>query len=202
MKAKSLLALGIGAIAGALLLPAVAVADEILPVTLSFSASGQDEVNSQPKIMRLKITEKAIINLARGRAITNSIPANEKLAAVVNCSKGFGDLVVYDTTGHTNLAVVATIDELSLVEDVSKAEAAALLFIRPTPGSPLNRLDGGFLVVTMKFTKVDIGCPVKIQGSVAGLLEVTVTDDVGTDSIDVLIPKGKMSTGASLGSAP
>ena len=85
MKAKSWLWLGMGAILSAVLLPLTTSAAEVLPVKASLSAISQDEVSGQPKIARFEVTDKAIVNLARGRPDA-AVPANEILALLVNCA--------------------------------------------------------------------------------------------------------------------
>ena len=201
MKAKSWLWLGMGAILSAVLLPLTTSAAEVLPVKASLSAISQDEVSGQPKIARFEVTDKAIVNLARGRAPDAAVPANEILALLVNCATREGNLIVFDTTSRAVLAVVADIDNSWLVEDVRKVEGLMLLDIRNV-GSPSNKLDGGLLMLAVKFRKVATGCPAKIQASVTGVVHATITDDTGTESVTVPIPKGKMSTRASLGTAP
>jgi hypothetical protein len=119
------------------------------------------------------------------------------LALVFDCASGEGSLVVFDTDSDTVLVTVATGDEERLVTDMSGNGAFGLSLDLQEVGDADNSVDGGFLVVTGQF---DVGagdCPVGIKATSIGVLDVTFTDDVGTESISAVVVKGKASFSSS-----
>jgi hypothetical protein len=184
--------------AGVLALAFAVSAAEVLPLKASFSASAQDEQDGQPKIVRLRLTEAALINLARGRAHDAAVPANEILALLLDCSTGVGQLVVFNTSTRTVLAVAGEVDTAGAVEDVTKGEAIMFVSILNVGGSN-HQLTAGFLVLVTKFSKAGVGCPAKVQASVTGVIRAVITDEMGPEHVTVLVPKGKMTIGPSLG---
>jgi hypothetical protein len=184
--------------AGVLALAFAVSAAEVLPVKASFSLSGQDDQNGQPKITRLRVTEAALINLARGRLPDAAVPADEILALLLDCSTGVGELIVFNTSSRTVLAVVGEVDTAGAVEDVTKGEAIMVVEILSVGGEN-HGLTAGFLVLAAKFSKAAVGCPAKVQASVTGVIRALITDDIGPEHVTVLVPKGKMTIGPSLG---
>lgn len=158
-----------------LTLTGVAWSADVYSVKFGFTGATQDEVGGQPAIQSIKGTATALVNIARGRAPDATVPANEVLAAVLDCSSALG-LIVYDTTSHSNLVTV----------------------IPGTPPGP-NSLDDGFLVFTGKASLDTNGCPTKLSASVTGVIDATFTDDVGTHSGTILVMKGKLTLGTKLG---
>ena len=63
------------------------------------------------------LTSADIINLARGRAMTNAVPTNEVLSLVIPCGEDVPtSLVVFDKVSSNNLVTVADIDAQDVVE--------------------------------------------------------------------------------------
>jgi len=63
------------------------------------------------------LTGTNIINLARGRTVTSTVPANELLGLVVQCGEDAPtSLIVFDKDLNTNLVTVAGIDVQNVVE--------------------------------------------------------------------------------------
>jgi len=68
------------------------------------------------------LTGADIINLARGRAMTNAVPANETLGLVVQCGdEAPTSLVVFDSVTSNTLVTVADITVLGVVENTVKS---------------------------------------------------------------------------------
>jgi hypothetical protein len=174
-----------------------AQAVDVYSVKFSFSGANQDQKGGLPAINSVKGTGNNLINLARGRDVNASVPANEVLAALMNCSAALS-LVVYDTSAHTVLATIATPTESGTVGSPKQGLGVVAAQVA-TAGNSSNGLTGGFLVFTGKVTLDGNGCPVKGSIAATGLLDVTITDDMGTNPTEVLVMKGKLSIGSKIG---
>jgi hypothetical protein len=170
---------------------------DVYGVKLSFSGANQDEKDGVPAINSLKGTANNLINLARGRDVNASVPANEVLAGLMNCSAALS-LVVYDTSANTVLATVATPMESGTVGNPKQGLGVVAAQVASS-GNSSNGLNGGFLVFTGKVSLDVNGCPTKGSTSVTGLLNITITDDMGTHSVQALVMKGKLSITGKIG---
>jgi len=170
---------------------------DVYSVKFGFNGVTQDEINGSPVVLKVKATQQGIINIARGRSGDAAVPANEVLAALMDCSAALS-LVVYDTSSHTVLATIATPMESSTVGNLKQGLGVVAAQVA-TNGNSSNGMTGGYLVFTGKVSLDSNGCPVKGSTAVTGVMEVTVTDDVGTHSSDVLVMKGKLSIVAKIG---
>jgi hypothetical protein len=169
---------------------------DVYSVKFGFNGAAQDDNNGVPAIGTIKGTSANIINLARGRSVNAAVPANEVLAALMNCDTALS-LVVYDTGSHTVLATIATPMESSSVGNSKQGMAVVAADIN-TNGNSSNGLTGGYLVFTGKATLDANGCPIKGSTAVTGVIEATTTDDVGTQAATVLVMKGKLSIVAKI----
>ena len=183
------------AISSSLVLSASAI--DVYSVKFGFTGAAQDENNGVPVIDSVKATANNIINLARGRSPQAAVPANEVLAALMDCSAALS-LVVYDTSSHTVLATIATPMESSTVGNLKQGLGVVAAQVATT-GNSSNGLTGGYLVFTGKVSLDAGGCPIKGSTAVTGVLKATVTDDVGTVASEVLVMKGKISIVGKIG---
>jgi len=176
-----------------LALPSSAFADPVYAADLSFSGVAITD----GFLGKQKIASDAILNVARGRAPDAAVPANEVLALVVDCTTGDASLVVFDVDLDSVLVTMATSGEEDLLL-APNGGAFGLEFDVADTGNASNGLDGGFLVVTGLFQPGPGGCPAGIKATAGGVLDVTITDDVGTRSLTAVLLKAK----ASFSSAP
>jgi hypothetical protein len=101
-------------------------------------------------------------------------------------------LNVFDSTGHTNLTEIAASTQMDAVGQ-SSGTAMLLFNINTVGGTPASHIDGGYFVWTGKFKAGTNECPNSVSGSIQGTVHIT---DTTTGPISVLVPKGKLSTGA------
>jgi hypothetical protein len=177
----------------ALALPTAARADAVYALDLSFSGM----VVTDGVLGKNKVTNEALVNLARGRAIDAPVPANEVMALVLDCATGEGSLAVFDALAGTVLVPWAIIERQDLLLAPNGGAFALELEVAEV-GENENGIDDGYLVVTAQFKPGPMNCPTGIKATVSGAIDVTVTDDVGTDSLTAVLLKGK----ASFSSAP
>jgi hypothetical protein len=170
----------------ALALPSAARADAVYALELSFSAV----VVTDGALAKQKVTNEALVNLARGRAVDAPVPGNEVMALVFDCATGEGSLVVFDGLAGSVLVTWATGDAEDLLLAPNGGAFALDLDVAEV-GADENGIDDGYLVVTAQFKPGPMNCPSGIKASVSGALDVTVTDDVGTDSLTAVLLKGK-----------
>jgi hypothetical protein len=189
-------------IAAALIIPALhsASAANVFKVQASLQGRIQGESQGKAKLASQPIQNASLVNVVRGRNPSAQAPANEVLAAVIDCNSGIAALIVWDTNSQSNLVTVALLgDPFEGIAAGTKAEFIGVLDLQST-GNMQDGITGGFLTMSGKATIDTNGCPSKVSVSVVGIIDATFTDDMGTHSASVLIPKGTMSTqGSSVG---
>lgn len=186
----------------ALALPVGAQADEVFEAKLSLSAVAQGGTMGAPLIEKVKVSGDTLLNVARGRSPDAVVPDNEVLVVIVDCDTWESRLSVFDTTGGTELVTLADSGDVEVVLGATSGVVVADMDVNDV-GNTQNGLDGGSMVVagTFKFGAGD--CPAGLKASLSGVIEVTITDEVGTESFPVLVQKGKLSTGkASIDTLP
>jgi len=178
----------------ALAMPSGAFADAVYGVNVSLSAVAVVDGSLEKQ----KVGSDALVNLARGRSADAAVPDNEALAVVLDCATGEASLVVFDTAGGTVLVTIGTSDDEDLVTALDGDGAFGAVIELADVGNATNGIDGGYLVVTAQFKTGAGNCPTGIKATASGVLDVTITDDVGTESFSAVVLKGK----ASFSSAP
>ena len=193
---KTSIRVGMVVLAMAMVVPAVhaLVPSKTYGVKATLTGRAEDDSKGKTVLISQSITGNMLVNLAMGRAPTAPVPANQVLAARILCGAGISALVVFDTTGSSNLVTIAsTGSPPSAIAAGTKAEFVGLLNFQPT-GNSSNAVSGGYLVISGKATVDTNGCPTKITATVTGVLDGVFTDDVGTKEFEALIPKGSVST--------
>jgi len=180
---------GVGLMTLATGLAAAASADEVFPVSASFSASSQDGA----AIGHTKVPGDALLNLSQGRAPDAVVPSNEVLAFRVDCSSGEGSLIDFDTVGMTVLTTIANTERTDVVTGGTKGEFGIVLDFTNS-GSPTFKIRDGLLMVVGKLSIGAGDCPVALKANATGIIDVTVTDNIGTDDVTAILTKGKFST--------
>ncbi len=107
-----------------------------------------------------------LVNLALGTALGTS-RSNEVLAIEFACDSGSANLVVFDRTGSSNLATIATSTSIDVVQQQDNDSAAfpnrerfVMRMDVATLGTSSNGLAGGFLTVAGRvFLNPTNGCP-------------------------------------------
>lgn len=173
-------------------------ANDVHELKLSATAMTQDVVNGTPKIVHVKITEAQIANVARGRSFNDTSAPQEKLALARDWSSGRARLVVFDSVAKTKEAEVGDMTDDGMVETAKTGQLIMSVDVSAT-GSGDNHIDGGHLMISGKSKKDAQDRPTDIKGSVSGVLHTTVIENGVSRSVDVVIPKGKLSTGSKLG---
>lgn len=173
----------------ALAMPSGAFADAVYGVSLSLSAVAVVDGSLEKQ----KVGSEALVNLARGRSADAAVPANEVLAVVFDCVTGEASLVVFDTSGGAVLVTIGTgsDEDLAIAQDGAGAFGAVVEL--EDVGNATNGIDDGYLVVTAQFRTGPGNCPTGIKATASGVLDVTITDDVGTESFSAVVLKGKAS---------
>jgi len=129
MKSKAVSSLIVGALAcflGANAVHAVPPSGlQLMQISLAGSLATTKSISSNVDVVVKKtLTTANIINLALGYNPTNAVPANQVLVlAFVFADSGAPEcaLIVYDTTTHSNLVTIATLDVGGAVDSVKGA---------------------------------------------------------------------------------
>jgi hypothetical protein len=171
-----------------------AQAAHVFAAKLAMSGAAQDEEMGMPRIEKIRGTGQHLVSLAMGRSVDDPAPANQIFALVVDTVQNQVSLVVFDTNTSTVLATIATQDKMSRVADLKKGQYVLLMEVKDV-GGPNNRINGGYLVLTGTYQTPTGDAPSLIKANVTGVLDVKFTDDVGTSEGEILVSKGKLSTG-------
>jgi len=170
---------------------------DVYGANMTLQVNFQDEINSTPAIGRASVGNKQLINLARGRALTNAVPPNEVLAMVLPCDDSHPPrIVVLDKTSTNVLATVATLVDGEEAAAPRRAVIVGMLEVANT-----NGLAGGWLTLSAAVTLNTNGCPTRVGGKLAGVMGVIIDDDSGgAETNTVLVTGGNLSTNRKLGS--
>lgn len=173
----------------ALSLPAAGSAQAVYPMNVSFGSV----VEVGGVLAKVKVDSDAIVNLAMARALDAEVPANETLALLFDCATGDASLDVFDLNGNSVLANIGTSDQEDLLTATNGGAFAAVLNLKNINGGAVNDIDGGYLLLTAQFKPGPGNCPTGIKAGASGVMDVTVTDDFGTEALSVVVLKGKAS---------
>src|SRR5690349_16552911 len=139
-------------------------------------------------IISSSLTSGQIINIARGRANSASVPTNEVLALVINCNSGASALTVYDTAARTNLVILAFPVDGIPVATATKAIVALDLAVQNVGNGTWGFTDG-FLTMVASASLDTNGCPTKASTAVSGGVDLNFNGF----PTPVAITKGKLS---------
>lgn len=173
----------------ALSLPAAASAQAVYPMKVSFGSV----VEFGGALAKVKVDSDAIVNLAMARAVDTEVPENETLALLFDCATGDASLDVFDLDANSVLENIGTSDEEDLISAPNGGAFAVVLDLKNINGGALNDIDGGYLLLTAQFKPGFGGCPTAIKAGASGVMEVTVTEGLGTEALSLIVLKGKAS---------
>jgi hypothetical protein len=149
-------------------------------------------------VVKVSFTANTLINIARGRAPTDAVPANEKLALelyFVGDGSPIGQLAVYDTAGGSNLAVIADLDVSgALATKTGKGIVAMSGGINETGG-----FTDGWVAMTGKATVNEASLSPLVAFSTTGVQGVLRGFD-GENFFEVIISKAKAKVLGNIGS--
>jgi hypothetical protein len=153
---------------------------------------------NQEIVLKGSFTSGTIVSLARGYAPTLQTPPNERLALVFAFnSEGSPaiQLVVFDTNGQSNLAVVAEDLKAGGAIDSAKGKGTVAIggFI-----NPVGYLTGGWLAMTGKATVSGTGADTTIE-SFSGNAVQGVFDGHNVEDFEAIVTKGKAKLTGKLG---
>lgn len=184
------------ALAVAILAPAARAVSPstVFGVQMTLQARSETEdSHSNTVLVSTSIKNNILVNLAMGRDRNATVPANQVLAAVISCGEGLTKLIVFDTNTSSNLATIASADSApDAIGAKNKGEFVGLWTVQNV-GNGANGITGGFLAGAGKATLDVTECITKASATLIGVVDVTITDDVGTHSFTGLIPKGKVT---------
>jgi hypothetical protein len=173
--------------------------ETVLQLVATLSGVVQDDKDGTPVAQKVKVGANELINLALGRAPDTTPQPNEVLALASQCGEGGTiRMIVFDKNTSGNLATIAVAEDVSVVASSKSIQFVMVMELQSVGGED-NRINNGTLVLAGSFTVNEGICLTKANATAVGVMDVTSTDDVGTERFDVLIPKGKLVTGANLG---
>jgi hypothetical protein len=178
---------------------AQSVTGQVYGISLSGGIVMQTSVSTnQDILLKGSFTSGTIVNLARGYAPTVQTPPNEQLALVFAFnSEGSPaiQLVVFDTSGQSNLVVVAGDLRAGGAIDSAKGKGTVAIggFI-----NPVGVLTGGWLAMTGKAMVSGQDADTIIE-SFSGSAVQGVFDGSTGEDFEAIVTKGKVKLTGKLG---
>ena len=71
-----------------------------------------------PRTAKVEIRDVDLINLGRGRPLSTTVPANERLALVTKCESNDMRIIVYDEATQSNLVTIGNLQTVSVIENL------------------------------------------------------------------------------------
>jgi hypothetical protein len=144
-----------------------------------------NQVTQAPYIMPVVLNSHHIINLAMGRSLTNSVPANEVLAMLRDNEDQDRKLIVFDRDASSNLVTVADIDGRGRVHQKGTALFVWQVDMEQT-GQEENGIDRGRFF--MAGTRTRTNDTFLIRGELIGTMNVRS----GGNEFRVIVPQGEL----------
>jgi len=152
-----------------------------------------NEVNQVLRIGRVPLNNAALINLARGRAITNDVPDNEILALLRDRNDHDRHLIVFDKNTQSNLVTIAEIETEGRVRKPGQAVFIWDLDFDESGNTTNGLIDGDFKVAG---TRVRTNSTFVSTGKLIGTLDLNSEGE----SFHIIVPDGAISVrGPALG---
>jgi len=156
-------------IAGTLILAGVAVSSKTYRTTAALFGvqQGEDATTHLPQLDYVGLAGHDLVNLAMGRAITDTNFPHQVLAMTIACDRGSAEFVVYDSDANSNLTTIA---ESTNIDSVVQQDSTIATgpdrarfvgqFTIGTNGNATDGILGGFLTVAGRVVlDPATGCP-------------------------------------------
>lgn len=147
-------------------------------------------------ISKQALTTQALLNEARGRSPDAVVPANEKLVlefVFSNSGNPQAALAVFDTTGHTNLTELGSMDVKGIIDPVKHTGIAAV-----AGNVQSGFITDGWLAFAGKITVQGSDASTVITSFSASAVQGAMDGNDGSD-FELIIQKGKVAIVGSLG---
>lgn len=172
---------------------------QVYEVSLNGSFVQTQAINENEDVVaKGSFTTANIINLALGRSTDATVPANEKLALVfIFAESGDPDaeLVVFDTTGQSNLVVISTLDLGGAVDSAKGRGIVAMAGAINETGN----LTGGWIALTGKVTVNNATPDSQIAAFSASAVQGVLRGTDNLENFEVIFTKGKAAVVNNLG---
>ena len=146
-----------------------------------------------PRAQAVQIREVDLINLGRGRSLTNPVPSNEHLALVTQCGNNNLRIIVYDKTTQSNLATIATLQAVSAIDNLKGKRNTRNLISEVTfnfaKTNATNELSGGICFAAGSLLSDSNQCFISYHANILGALGSSFffTNTVVTNIVDITV---------------
>lgn len=141
---------------------------DVFEVTMNLQVAFGDEVGEVPVIRTTRLGNPQIINLALGQPLTNAVPANHVLAAIIPCGNPNIRIVVFNKATTNVVATLATTLDAEALATSNKVVFVTLMEVVDGPS-----LDGGALFLNGSGTVGATSCATRVSAKVGGFLVKT-----------------------------
>ena len=156
----------------------------------------QWDLNSNPGTPRAQASQLRtvdLINLGRGRSLTNLVPPNEHLALVTQCANNDMRIIVYDKNTHSNLATLGNLQTVSVIESLRgkryTRNVSSELTLNFAKSNASNELTGGIFFAGGSILSDSNRCLISYHANLIGALGSSFffTNAVVTNVVDITV---------------
>ena len=195
---KAWLQLGVMAVvtAGLLATKSAAGTSDVYRIQTLIHGVSQWDLNSNPGTPRAQASQLRdvdLINLGLGRALTNIVHDNERLALVTQCANNNMRIIVYDKTTQSNLVTIGYLKAVSVIESLRgkryTRNVISELILNFTNANPSNELTGGIFFAAGSILSDSNQCLVSYHANLIGALGSSFffTNAVVTNVVDITV---------------
>lgn len=173
-------------------------------IVLSGVQGHENTNDNSSAVAKVSANSALLVNAARNRPFSATVPTNEVLALGLSCQAEGGFLMVWDTAGNSNLVTIAELQVDGVGARKANATKGKAVFtmvgsLASTEGSNY-RINGGWLAFSGS-APVDFTSPCQPESLSANTIIGQFQGFDGED-FDVVVTKGKMKTLTHIGQFP
>jgi len=181
---------------GLLATQSIAGTSDVYRIQTLIHGASQWDLNNNPGTPRAQASQLRdvdLINLGRGRSLTNIVPANEHLALVTQCADNNMRIIVYDKTTQSNLVTLGYLQAISVIESLRgkryTRNVISELTLNFANTNPSNELTGGIFFAAGSILSDSNQCLISYHANLIGALGASFffTNTIVTNVTDITV---------------
>jgi len=181
---------------GLLATQSIAGTSDVYRIQTLIHGASQWDLNNNPGTPRAQASQLRdvdLINLGRGRSLTNIVPANEHLALVTQCADNDMRMIVYDKNTQSNLVTLGYLRAISVIESLRgkryTRNVISELTLNFANANPTNELTGGIFFAAGSLLSDSNQCFISYHANLIGALGASFffTNSVVTNVVDITV---------------
>ena len=194
---KSLVQLGAVTLVAGLLLAARSEAgtSEVFRLQTAIKGVTQWDLKNDPGVPRaaaVQLRDVDLINLGRGRPLTDKVPSHEHLALVTQCASNDMRIIVYDDSTQSNLVTIGNLQAVSVVESLKNKRYTRNIISELTfnfASAASNGLAGGMFFASGNVIADTNQCLISYHANIMGALGSSLffTNMIVTNIADITV---------------